>query len=86
MSSDPGAQDGAAPPDTAPDSDGNANVSPVASPEQIYQAGMARLAAITDQWQQARDALLGGSAASTVLSRPGIRQTRDGAVSGQAER
>jgi hypothetical protein len=60
MSTDPGAQDRAAPPEAAPAADGNAEASPPASPEQIYHDVMARLAVITDQWQQARDALLRG--------------------------
>ena len=41
-------------------SDGNAEASPPASPEQIYQQAVARLAVIIDQWQKARDALLRG--------------------------
>jgi hypothetical protein len=58
MSSDPGAQDQAAPP--AADADGTAGASPPGSPEQIYQQATARLAGIIDEWQQARDALLRG--------------------------
>jgi hypothetical protein len=45
---------------SGPAADGNAEASPPASPEQIYHDVMARLAVITDQWQQARDALLRG--------------------------
>jgi hypothetical protein len=47
------------PPEAASDSDGNADVSPPASPEQIYEEAMARLAVIIEEWQQAREALLG---------------------------
>jgi hypothetical protein len=60
MSSKPGAQDGTVPPEAAADSDGNADASPPALPEQIYEQAMARLAAIIDEWQKARDALLRG--------------------------
>jgi hypothetical protein len=60
MSTKPGAQDGAVPPEAAADSDGNADASPPALPEQIYEQAMARLAAIIDEWQKARDALRGG--------------------------
>ena len=60
MSTKPGAPDGAVPPAAAADSDGNADASPPALPEQIYEQAMARLAAIIDEWQQARDALLRG--------------------------
>jgi hypothetical protein len=60
MSTKPGAQDGAVPPEAAADSDGNADASPPALPEQIYEQAMARLAAIIDEWQKARDALLRG--------------------------
>jgi hypothetical protein len=57
MSSKPGAQDGAVPPEAAADS---AGTSPPALPEQIYEQAMVRLAAIIDEWQKARDALLRG--------------------------
>jgi hypothetical protein len=60
MSSEPGAQDGTVPPDAAGDSDGTADASPPAPPEQIYGQATARLAAIIDEWQQARDALRRG--------------------------
>jgi hypothetical protein len=64
MSTDPGAQDGAVPPDATADADadadGNADASPPALPAQIYEQATARLAAIIDEWQQARDALLRG--------------------------
>jgi hypothetical protein len=56
ISSDPGAPDGTAPLKRRP----TRTATPTSSPEQIYEEVMARLAAITDQWQQARDALLGG--------------------------
>ena len=59
VSTDPIAQNGA-PPETASHSDGTAEASPPASPEQIYEETMARLAAITDEWQKARDALRSG--------------------------
>ena len=58
MSTDSGAQERAVPPAAASD-DRTAEAFPPASPEQICQQVMARLAAITDEWQQARDALLG---------------------------
>jgi hypothetical protein len=60
MSTDPGAQDRAVPPEAASDFSGNADAPPVAFLEQIYEEAMARLAVITDQWQTARDALRGG--------------------------
>ena len=60
MSTKPGARDGAVPPQAAAHSAGNADVSPPASPEQIYRQAVARLAVIIDQWQKARDALLRG--------------------------
>ena len=60
MSTDQDAQDGAVPTEAASDTDGNTDVSPSASPEQIYEEVMARLAVITEEWQRARDALLGG--------------------------
>jgi hypothetical protein len=59
MSTKPGTQDGAVPPEMAADSDGNADASPPALPEQIYQQATIRLAAIIDEWQKARDALRG---------------------------
>jgi hypothetical protein len=60
MSTDPGSPDGAMPPETTADSEGTADASPPALPEQIYEQATARLAAIIDEWQQARDALLRG--------------------------
>ena len=60
MSSKPGAQDGTVPPEAAADSAGTADASPPALPEQIYEQAMVRLAAIIDEWQKARDALLRG--------------------------
>ena len=60
MSTKPGARDGAVPPAAAADSAGNADAAPPASPEQIYEQAMARLAVIIDEWQKARGALLRG--------------------------
>ena len=60
MSTDPGTPDGAVPPEATADSDGTADASPPALPEQIYEQATARLAVIIDEWQQARDALLRG--------------------------
>jgi hypothetical protein len=60
MSTKPGARDGAVPPEAAADPAGNAEVSPPAFPEQIYQQATARLAVIIDEWQKARDACLRG--------------------------
>ena len=60
MSTDPGAQDRAVPPDATADSEGTADASPPALPEQIYEQATTRLTAIIDEWQQARDALLRG--------------------------
>jgi hypothetical protein len=60
MNSKPGAQDGAVPPETPADPTGNADASPPAFPEQIYEQATARLAVIMDQWQKARDACLRG--------------------------
>jgi hypothetical protein len=48
------------PPEAAADADGNADASPPAFPEQIYEQAMARLAVIMDQWQKARGACLRG--------------------------
>jgi hypothetical protein len=59
MSSKPGTQDRSVPPETAADSAGNADASPPALPEHIYEQATARLAAIIDEWQKARDALRG---------------------------
>jgi hypothetical protein len=50
----------AGPTKAASDTDGNTTASPPTSPEQIYEEVMARLAVITEEWQRARDALLGG--------------------------
>jgi hypothetical protein len=58
-SSPAGEPDAAVPPEAASDSDGNADASPPASAEQIYEEAIARLAVITEEWQQAREALLG---------------------------
>jgi hypothetical protein len=60
MSSEPGTQNGAVPPEAAADAAGTADASPPAPLEQIYEQATARLAAIIDQWQQARDACLRG--------------------------
>jgi hypothetical protein len=60
MGTDPGAPDGAAPPEVASNSDRTTEASPPAFPEQIYEETMARLAAITEEWQRARDALRSG--------------------------
>ncbi len=60
MSTKPGARDGAVPPEAAADSAGNADASPPALPEQIYEQATARLAGIIDEWHRARDALLRG--------------------------
>ena len=60
MSTKPVAQDGAVPPAAAADSAGNADASPPALPEQIYEQATARLAGIIDEWHRARDALLRG--------------------------
>ena len=60
VSTKPGTQDGAVPPAAAADSDSNAEASPPAPPEQIYEQAMARLAVIIDEWQKARGALLRG--------------------------
>lgn len=56
----PGPPDGAVPPEVAAGSDGNADASPAASPEQMYEQAMARLADIIDEWHKARDAFLRG--------------------------
>ena len=60
MSTDPDAQDQAVPLKAAADSDGNADASPPASPQKIYEETMVRFAVITEEWQKARDALLRG--------------------------
>ena len=60
MNTKPGTQDEAVPPEAAADSDGNADASPPASPQEIYEETMVRFAVITKEWQKARDALLRG--------------------------
>ena len=60
VSTKPDAHEEAVPPAAAADSDSNAEASPPASPEQIYEQAMARLAVIIDEWQKARGALLRG--------------------------
>ena len=60
VSTKPGTQDGAVPPEAAADSASNAAASPPAPLEQIYEQAMARLAVISDEWQKARGALLRG--------------------------
>ncbi len=60
MSTSPDVQDGAVPSEATADSDSSADASPPLSLEQMYEQATARLAFITDDWQQARDALLRG--------------------------
>jgi hypothetical protein len=60
MSTDPGAQDGAVPPGAASDSDSTATAAPSTTPEPMFEEAMARFAAIDEEWQKARDVLLGG--------------------------
>ena len=60
MSTKPGTQDGAVPPEAAADSASDAEAAPPALPEQIYEQAMARLAVIIDEWHKARGALLRG--------------------------
>ena len=60
MSTKPGTPDGAVAPEAAADSDGNADASAPAFPEQISEQATARLAVIIDEWQKARDACLRG--------------------------
>jgi hypothetical protein len=60
VSTKPGTGEGAVPPEAAADSPGNAAAAPPASPEQIYEQATARLAAIINEWQKARGALLRG--------------------------
>ena len=60
MSTKPGTQNGAVPPETAADAAGTADASPPDFLEQIYEQATARLAAIIDEWQKARDACLRG--------------------------
>ena len=60
MTTTPGAQDQAVPPEAAADPDGTADPSPPVSLEQIYEQAAARLAVIIDEWQQGRDACLRG--------------------------
>ncbi len=50
MSTDPHVQDGAVPPGAAADAAGDAEASPPASPEEIYEQAMARLAVIIEEW------------------------------------
>ena len=60
MSTDPDAQDQAVPPEAAAEADGDADASPPAPPQKIYEETMVRFAVITKEWQRARDALLRG--------------------------
>jgi hypothetical protein len=60
MSTDPDVQDGAVPPDAASNAEGDADAPRRRPPEQIYEQAMAGLPVITEEWQKARDALLGG--------------------------
>jgi len=60
VSTKPGARDGAVSLKAASDSAGDADLSSGVSPERIHREGRVRLAAIIDEWQQARDALRGG--------------------------
>jgi hypothetical protein len=60
MSTDSGTQDVAVPREATADYDSNADASPPLPLEQMYEQATARLAFITDDWQQARDALLRG--------------------------
>jgi hypothetical protein len=60
MSTDPSTQDKMVPPEAASDSGGNADASPSPLPEQIYDEAVIRLTIIAEEWQKARDALLGG--------------------------
>jgi hypothetical protein len=50
MSTDPGAQDGAVPPAAASDAKGDADASPPASLQGIYEETMVRFAVITEEW------------------------------------
>ena len=64
MSTKSATQDGAVPPAVPPqtpaDPAGNADASPPAFPEQIYEQATARLAVIIEEWHKARDACLRG--------------------------
>ena len=60
MSTKPGTQNGAVPPETAADAAGTADASPPAFLEQIYEQATARFAVIIDEWQKGRDACLRG--------------------------
>jgi len=60
MSTDPNAQDEAVPPEAAPAAGDSTDTSPSASPEQIYDEAIIRLAVITEDWRKGRDVLLGG--------------------------
>jgi hypothetical protein len=86
MRTEPDPPDEAMPPAAAADAAGNAEAAPPASPEQIYpeqiyKEAMARHAVITDQWQQARDALLGADGPSTMTRRGAVRTTPAASVS-----
>jgi hypothetical protein len=70
MSTKPGAQDGAVPPEVAADSNSNVDASRAALPEQIHEQAMARLAVITDKWQKARDACSADSQRRRLEGRP----------------
>jgi hypothetical protein len=48
------------PPDAAANSGEHATASPPASPAQIHDQALIRLAVITEEWQKARDALRSG--------------------------
>jgi len=66
MNTDPSTQDEPVPPEAASNAGDTANsgdtadASSSASLEQSYNEAIIRLAVIAEEWQQARDALLGG--------------------------
>jgi len=60
MSTEPSPQNATVPPEAAPDAGDTAEASASAVPEQIYDEAILRLAVITEEWQQARNALRGG--------------------------
>ena len=74
MSTDPGAQDGVALPKAASDSDGAATAS--TTYEQMFQEAMAGIAAITEEWQTVRKALLGGDSRRPVAGGAAVREDK----------
>ena len=76
MTTNPRAQDGAVPSQTASDSDDTATASPSTMYEEMLQEAMAGIAAISEEWQTAREALLGGESRRPVAGGAAVREDK----------